>query len=671
MVYRPWKLLPSSEEEVRRLEKELGALPLLCRVLSARGLADKAQEICSLSPLSPYTDMPGMEAAVQRVQQALDNGEKIVVFGDYDTDGITATALLFSFFQAEGANVFYKLPSRQEEGYGLSKIALDRIAKAGVSLVVTVDSGISAVEETAYAKTLGIDVVITDHHLPPDTLPAVAAIVNPMMEGSRFPTPYLAGVGVALYFAAAVEGCAAEELLDVYGDLVALGTVADLMPLSGDNRTLVKAGLLMLQESERPGLRALLAQAGVEGTVTEQTISYMLAPRLNAAGRMGDAVTALRLLLTEDEEEAQALAAVLVQQNQDRQKTEADILCAAMEQVEQDTAYAQEPVLVVWGGDYHQGVIGIVASRLVEKYGKPALVVSVSEGEGKGSGRSMTGFDLHAALECCSGHLIRYGGHALAAGFSLEEKNLPLFRQCINAYARQHWQQEESPLLADSEITLRDLTAEAVADLSRLAPFGVDNRAPLFLVAGAMVDGVWPVSDGKHSRLRLRQGSDTTYAMLFGTGPAALPYQNGDSVDALLSLSIYESARGPMVSARLKDIRPAALGNAHTARVNLLEKYKKGAALEAAEVDSLCATREDVAAVYRAISGRSFAAEDLRPLFAALPAVDAGRVALSAQALLELGLVSAENGTLTPVKMQGKKNLADSPLLAALWKRRA
>ena len=415
---------PWSEEKYQMTlaaqQKEAG---LLAGILAARGITDPAEALTLLSGEEELTDpmlLTDMDKACARILDAIDREETIVVFGDYDVDGVTATALLYQHLKGMGANVKCMLPSREGDGYGLSKNAIQSIHDKGYQLIVTVDNGISALEEAEFAASLGVDLIVTDHHLPHDTLPKAVAVVDPRRADDTSPFKGLCGAGVAFKLCAALDGCPPEEMLDYCGDLAAVGTVADVMPLTGENRTLVKAGLHLLQHSDRPGLLALLDEVGLGGKpVTAENVSYAIAPRINAAGRMDSAVTALQLVLCEDEERAAELAHKLNEINAARQETEGEIAKAAQAQLEAEPAILEDRVILIWGRDWHPGVIGIVASRLVEKTGRPVIVVSIDEhGEGKGSGRSVQGFNLHACIASCEDLLLRFGGHAMAAGLS-------------------------------------------------------------------------------------------------------------------------------------------------------------------------------------------------------------------------------------------------------------
>ena len=649
---------------------------LLAGILTARGITDPAEALTLLAGEEELSDpalLTDMDAACQRIWQAIDNGETIVVFGDYDVDGVTATALLYQHLKGMGATVKCMLPSREGDGYGLSRNAIQSIHDKGYQLIVTVDNGISAVEEAEFAAELGIDLIITDHHLPPETLPKAVAVVDPRRLDDTSPFKGLCGAGVAFKLCAALDGCPPEEMLDYCGDLAAVGTVADVMPLTGENRTLVKSGLRQLQNTDRPGLEALLEEVGLAGRpITAENISYAIAPRINAAGRMDSAVTALQLVLCEDPDRAEELAHKLNEINVKRQETELEIFKAAQVLLEQQPERLEDRVMLLWGRDWHPGVIGIVASRLVERTGRPVIVVTVDEhGECKGSGRSVPGFNLHACIGSCADLLIRYGGHAMAAGLSVREENLPELRRRLNEWAaRECPVLHTAPLECDLPIHLDRVTVDSVRRIDALAPFGAENPTPVFLLQSAVVDGVYPVSEGRHSRLRLRQGNASVYAVWFGMPPEQLPYTMGDVVDAALNLSVYESARGAQLSGRILDLHPAGLGTKLSEQAALVAALRRGTPLTAEQKTLITPDRSHIITVYRELQARRWHAEDLQPLCAKLGEENTGKTLVAVTALEQVGLIATvEKGGanyLELVPAQGKKNLADAPILKCL-----
>ena len=657
-------------------QKEVG---LLAGILAARGITDPTEALTLLAGEEELSDpmlLTDMDKACARILEAIDKEQTIVVYGDYDVDGVTATALLYQHLKGMGASVKCMLPSREGDGYGLSKNAIQSIHDKGCQLIVTVDNGISALEEAEFAASLGVDLIVTDHHLPHDALPKAVAVVDPRRADDHSPFKGLCGAGVAFKLCAALDGCPPEEMLDYCGDLAAVGTVADVMPLTGENRTLVKAGLKLLQQTDRPGISALLEEVGLEGKpITAENVSYAIAPRINAAGRMDNAVTALQLVLCEDEERAAELAHKLNEINVARQETEQDIVKAAQEQLDAEPAILEDRVILIWGRDWHPGVIGIVASRLVEKTGRPVIVVSVDEhGEGKGSGRSVQGFNLHECIASCEDILLRFGGHAMAAGLSVREENLPELRRRLNEWAaRECAVLFTPPLECDLSIHLDRITVESVRRLEQLAPYGAENPTPVFVLEKAVIDGIFSVSEGKHCRLRLRQGNASIYAVWFGMPPEQLPYTMGDVVDAAVNLSVYESLRGAQLSGRILELHPAGFGNAAAEQTALVQALRRGTPLSAEQKARIAPERSDIITVYRELQARRWHAEDLQPLFAKLGEENTGKILVAITALEQVGLIAVrERGgakfwELVPA--EGKKNLADAPILKCLEER--
>ena len=657
-------------------QKEVG---LLAGILAARGITDPTEALTLLAGEEELSDpmlLTDMDKACARILEAIDKEQTIVVYGDYDVDGVTATALLYQHLKGMGASVKCMLPSREGDGYGLSKNAIQSIHDKGCQLIVTVDNGISALEEAEFAASLGVDLIVTDHHLPHDALPKAVAVVDPRRADDHSPFKGLCGAGVAFKLCAALDGCPPEEMLDYCGDLAAVGTVADVMPLTGENRTLVKAGLKSLQQTDRPGISALLEEVGLEGKpITAENVSYAIAPRINAAGRMDNAVTALQLVLCEDEERAEELAHKLNEINVARQETEQEIVKAAQEQLDAEPAILEDRVILIWGRDWHPGVIGIVASRLVEKTGRPVIVVSVDEhGEGKGSGRSVQGFNLHQCIASCEDILLRFGGHAMAAGLSVREENLPELRRRLNEWAaRECAVLFTPPLECDLSIHLDRITVESVRRLEQLAPYGAENPTPVFVLEKAVIDGIFSVSEGKHCRLRLRQGNASIYAVWFGMPPEQLPYTMGDVVDAAVNLSVYESLRGAQLSGRILELHPAGFGNAAAEQTALVQALRRGTPLSAEQKARIAPERSDIITVYRELQARRWHAEDLQPLFAKLGEENTGKILVAITALEQVGLIAVRERSGAKfwelVPAEGKKNLADAPILKCLEER--
>ncbi len=629
------------------LQNKYGLSKLVCDVMCAR---DITQQDTVVDMMGQEFEMPdpmtihGMQNAVDRILYAVDNGQRIVVFGDYDVDGVTATALIYTYLDSIGADVYYKLPSREDDGYGLFPHIIDDLHSKKVDLIVTVDTGISANDAVDRANELGIDVVITDHHLPPDTLPKATAIVDPQQKDDISACKTLCGAGVAYMLICGLECCDATEMLPFYADLAAIGTIADIMDLKGINRHIVKAGLELINNTDRPGLRALIKSSGFEGkTLTAENVAFGISPRLNAAGRMDSAVSALELLLCDDEQEAAERAQELEQQNAMRQKAEQEIAKCVFETIAADQNYERQRVIVVAHEDFHAGVIGIVASRVAERFGKPTIIISLDKnGEGKGSGRSIGGFSLYNAIAHCEDLLLRFGGHELAAGLSIDKENIALFREKINEWAlTQHPMLKRQPLKIDAPVVLDEISTEIVDDLELLAPYGHGNPSPLFLIENAVIEDIYALSEGKHTRLKLRQNNAVIFAVIFGTGPMSLCYSKGDTVDVAVSLSVYEGKTGASVSAKIKDMRPCNMGEEFIHQAELFEALSCDALLTGAQKAELLPQRSDAADAYRLVKA-GVKSTDLRPVFKKLGTQRTGKILVALSAFCELALISHE-----------------------------
>ena len=518
-----WTLRPCPVDEARRLARELGVSEITAGVLVRRGYADPALAAAFLAGEQPTHDpflLGGMREAVDRIRAAIAGGERICVHGDYDVDGICATALAVLTLREAGADVVWHLPSRFEEGYGVAGETIARLAEEGIGLVVTVDCGITAVAEVAEAKALGLDVVVTDHHRPGETLPDCPIVAT---RPSEYPFPELCGTGVVLKLAQALLGLE-HPATTRHLDLVALATIADVVPLVDENRSLATAGLRSLARTSRPGLRALMRSAGVDpATVEAGQVGFRLAPRINAAGRLGRPDVALELILTEDAAEATELANRLEELNRERQGVEERILREATRAIEAwPDAQRRRRGYVVWGEDWHEGVIGIVASRLVERFGRPVVLIAGGGGGAwKGSGRSIPAFDLHGALAACSAELERFGGHRAAAGLSILPERLDAFAEAFAAHADSVLSDEDlrSVTYVDAVVPASALTLDLAQELDRLAPFGLGNPDVTLLVASCEAVEPGVVGDGKHLRFRVRQhGRDAGSAIAFGMG---------------------------------------------------------------------------------------------------------------------------------------------------------
>ena len=606
MKYDRWNLRPSGPAGSRAELERAGLPPLCAAVLCARGVdtVPAASAFLAHGPNllhDPFL-LRDMEKAVERISRAIREQETLAVYGDYDVDGITATCLLTQFLRTLGGQVVSYIPDRTEEGYGLNNHAIDALARQGVTLIVTVDCGITAAQEVEYARALGVDVVITDHHQCKEVLPQAVAVVDPRRPDCSYPFPDLAGVGVALKLALALTAPAQrpQVLLD-YGELAAIGTVADVMLLQGENRALVHLGLERLADCSRPGLQALLREAGCpRGQVpTTVTIGYGLAPRINAAGRMEQAGTALELLLTQDPQRGQELAQELCQLNRLRQAIELEIF-QHCDQLLTHTPALSAPVIVLAGEGWHQGVIGIVASRLAEKYACPAFMISLDGDKGKGSCRSFGGFNLFGALERCAPLLDSYGGHELAAGFSIRRDNIPAFRaalcQLVEEFAGH--QPMESSLDVDCEIPHCSLlSTQDVESLSLLEPFGSGNPKPVFLLRSVCVLSHTDVGGGRHLKLKLRRDGVVMDAIFFSANTAACGIENGQRLDIAFTLQINQFRGNRTVQLQLCDLRPAPTRS--QLERSLFRRLQAGETLSPWEASLMLPQRRDFAHLWR------------------------------------------------------------------------
>lgn len=572
----------------KNIAKALGLNPIVAKLLYSRGYKtpDAAKRfICMEHEMlsNPFL-MKDMELGIERLHKAIKNGEKITVYGDYDVDGVTAVCTLYLYLKEKGARVEYYIPNRACEGYGVSESAINSIANDGTKLIVTVDTGITATDEVLYAKELGVDFVITDHHECRAELPPAVAVINPHRPDCHYPFKELAGVGVVFKFILAYEERyekisgleAGRRLFDKYSDLVAIGTIADVMPIKEENRLIVSYGLRMLEETERPGIIALISASQAKPDsrqdkrkrrtkITSSFIGYTLAPRINAAGRIKSAEMAVELFLSDNMDTATAIAEKLCDANKERQLEENKIIEEAYKKISQIDV-EKYPVIVLDADDWHHGVIGIVSSRITEKYSRPSILVSFkkteaendSEGEiGKGSGRSIKGLNLVDALVHCSEYLVKFGGHELAAGLSVERSKLKDFRDKINEYARENLSKEDMipTLEADAEIDFTDISLGFAEELQILEPYGVGNPIPTFVLRNVYASEITPVSDGKHTRFVFTDGNSYVSAMYFTTSPKETGVFAGDKLDVLFTVDINEWMGRRSVQLIVKDVK--------------------------------------------------------------------------------------------------------------------
>lgn len=607
MKFQKWRIAEPHPEAAARLTAA-GYPCLVSAVLASRGIATAEEAAAFLEheqrlTYSPFL-MADMDKAVERVQRALADHERIAVFGDYDVDGITATCILVDYLQSRGADVLHYIPRRIEDGYGLSVDAIEGLYRKGTRLLITVDCGITGVEEVDFANSLGMDVVVTDHHECKETLPRAVAVVDPHRPDCGYPFKHLAGCGVALKLALALGGPDREEaLFSRYCTLAAIGTVADVMQMSGENRTIVSRGLAAIEHSDFIGLHALLKEAGLAGReITSVQIGFVLAPRINAAGRMGAADKAAELLLCTDPAEAERMARELCALNRERQNVEQTIYSQAEEMIAR-LPDRDRSALVLESSRWHQGVVGIVASRLSEKYSRPSFMIHLNGDTGKGSCRSWGGFNLFAALENCKDLLLGFGGHELAAGFTIEEANIPAFRERMNDYARS-FQGGAAPVsVLDVDVAITHpsaVTLEELEALSALEPYGSGNARPVFCLLGATLLRTQNVGQNRHLKLRLGKGSAQFDGIFFSTVAEDCGCRPGDRVDAAFYLQVNEFRGSRTVQLQMVDLRPSLRPSGREQEsLALAEQCAARPPISARDARRLLPTREQFAAAWR------------------------------------------------------------------------
>lgn len=609
MKYKQWNVASPCPQVQTELE-QAGIPSLLAGLLASRGVRSRAEAAQLLTPVrEPLLDpmlMRDMDRAVARVRLALERDELIAVFGDYDVDGITATCLLTEYLTGLGGRVIPYIPSRLEEGYGLNTEAVTHLAQQGVDLIITVDCGITAIDESALAAELGMDVVITDHHACKDTLPPALAVVDPHRPDCPYPFKGLAGVGVALKLAMAVAGPEqAPAVLERFCDLAAVGTIADVMPMTGENRAIVSRGLRRLNPADRLGLACLIRWAGLgDKPVTTVSVGYTLAPRINAAGRLGRAEVAAELLLTRDPQRADQLAQALCELNRERQAIEGEIFQQCVQLLDETP---QSGVLVLADSRWHQGVVGIVASRLAERYACPVFMICLDNGVGKGSCRSWGGVNLFQLLSTCAPLLESFGGHALAAGFTVREENIPALAAGLRAALAETCKGEALPsvLEVDAVASPNALTVEAVESLDLLEPCGTGNPRPVLVLSGAQVQTMSQVGRGRHLKLRLESRGKTLDAIYFSADGAELGLTPGCRVDVAFYPQINEFRDNRTVQMQVIDLRLAP-SRAQMERA-IYEKFIRGEALTRAEARFLLPERSEFVALWRWLQHQSAA----------------------------------------------------------------
>ncbi len=686
MKYRRWNIAEAPEAAVQQLS-DSGFPSLLSSVLASRGVStvDDASVFLEQEQMLHHSPMlmKDMDKAVARIEEAIAQGETVAVFGDYDVDGITSTCVVVDYLKSRGLKCLHYIPRREEDGYGLGCEPIRSLSQQGVTLLITVDCGITGVEEIAFAASLGMDVIVTDHHECKEQLPAAVAVVDPHRSDCPYPFKHLAGVGVALKLVLALAGESREEaIFSRYCTLAAIGTIADVMLMSDENRVIVRRGLESLHHADFLGIHALLKEAGLaDKPCTSIQIGFVLAPRINAAGRMGAADVAVDLLLSQNAAEAEELARQLCALNRERQAVEQDIFSQALTLTEAMPPQHRH-ALVLSSSVWHQGVVGIVASRLTEKYSCPSFMIHLCDGLGKGSCRSYGGFNLFQALESCSDLLEGFGGHELAAGFTIREENIELFRDRINRCALSFSGGEAPVSSLEVDVLVNrpgQITMEEIQSLAMLEPYGAGNNRPVFCLMGMTVDTLQNVGQNRHLKLQLSKGQHHFPAIFFSATEETCGVKPGMRVDAAFHLQINEFRGTSSIQLQMIDIRPSLLASKNESEaLALCRRVVEGREVSAQEATRLLFTREQSVRLWRALCAalpQDGSAVPTLPFYRNLAAAMGGsesflRTVFALEVFRERGLLSAAAGheeTRFRLCDRGEKvDLTQSPYLLRL-----
>lgn len=666
-----WQIITPDKNAVQALYAGSNISKLCAEVLAARNICsiEDAAKLLNCDGLSDPFMIRDMQLAADIINEAIDSGKPMCVYGDYDCDGVMATVILYSYLSELGADVTFYIPER-EEGYGMNEAAVRQLAEDGIQLIITVDNGITAIKESELIYELGMQLVITDHHQPLEELPRAEAIVDP--HRSDCPSPYkkYCGAGLALLLTAALDGGDDTMALEQFGELAAIATVADVVELSSENRFIVNRGLHYLANTERPGLLALMEKSGVLGKkLTSTTLAFSLAPRINAAGRFGSPIQAVRLMLSEDPEEAAQLAQELETCNHARKQEEEKILLEVQKQIESDPVSLAQRVLVFAGKGWHHGVIGIAAARLQERFGKPVFMITIEENGARGSARSFGEFSVFECLDSCRGHLVKYGGHPGAGGFSLEKESIPAFMAAVQKYAGEN--HKEMPVFtskADKLLLPEDLTLENIGGLSVLEPFGAGNPSPVFALCHAVLKELVPLSGGAHTKMRLIYGTMAIEALLFRTAPEDVNLKPEEMCDLLVSAGVNTFNGRNSVSLIVQDYRRSGVKQAkYFAAYSAYEQFTRGEELSKAYYAAIAPKREELIAAYKCIPETGI---DIDALFMKMQQIDMNycKLRISLDVFRELGLVSIDffHSNVKRLPVNGKVNLEDSVLLGSI-----
>ncbi len=667
MGLKKWQVADFDKNLAKELAEECNIDPIVALIASARGYDNPCdlEEFLSDEPcFSDPREMADIEKAADIINQSIEAGEKIAVYGDYDCDGVTATALLYNYLKVRGANCHYYIPDRFDEGYGMNLNAVKKLFNEHTKLIVTVDNGIVCHEEIALAKELGMRVVVTDHHLPSDILPDADAIVDPHLKHCNSSFKEICGAQVVFRLICVLENKEPEELLPYFADILSLAVVADIMPLTQENRSIVKYGIEKIKTAAATGISALLNVAGVEiSSVNASRIAFGLCPRINAAGRMGSASRAVELLTTDNMMTALGIANEIDADNSKRQQIEKNIFEQAVEIIEKEKLM-YDRVIVAAGNGWHHGVVGIVAARITEKYGCPTVLISVDGDLACGSGRSIEGFSLFNAINSCKDLMIKFGGHDQAAGVTLSPDDIPEFRKRINEYAR--LLDFVPPVISlDCKLNPSALSLDLAFALEALEPFGSGNKAPLFGVFGVVLERITPLSNNKHLRLLFSKGVNSFQAMLFGVSTDNFCFKTGDTLDLAVNVEANLYRGDYSVSVLIKAIRMN--GTDDDILFDSVAEYNNYMSGNEFDIKQVFPTREEVGGIYKKILEEDILPDRIKYIF--MNKLGFAKVCVSLTVLEELGLIVKTEKGLYKAVAGIKTNLANSPTYKQLQER--
>ncbi|MBR3592312.1 MAG: single-stranded-DNA-specific exonuclease RecJ [Clostridia bacterium] len=664
MSVKKWIVGAPDREKAKLLAEECDIDPFAALIAVGRGIDNDGELELLMSDepiLCDPLELADIRIAADYINSAITNNTKIAVFGDYDCDGVVATSLLYDYLKSRGAEVVAYIPDRIDEGYGMNCAAVDKLASQGVGLIVTVDNGISCANEIEYAESLGIKTVVTDHHLPPEELPNAVAVVDPHRKDCPSTFKDICGAEVAFKLVCVLDDKEPEEMLPRYADILAVATIGDVMPLTNENRSIVKAGIRKIKSSSNIGIAAILNMAGVDrNNIDAGKISFGIVPRINAAGRMGSAYRAFKLLTSNNTMDALKIAGPIDDDNVRRQQIEKEIFKSAVKMIE-DNDYQYNRVIVVCGENWHFGVLGIVASRICERYGKPALVLSSENGVAHGSGRSFSGFHLYDAINACSDILIKYGGHELAAGVSVKDDKVDEFRQNINQYAT------TKPLAVpklniDFRLNPAGMSVDMAFAIKSLEPFGMGNPAPIFGIFGVTLEKITAIGGGKHLKLLCRKNGNAFQTVLFSVTPEQFCFMPGDIIDLAVTLDTNFYQDKYNLSIQIKAVKMANIDqDAYFEGKQLFDDFVSG---YDTDYTAIFPTRAEVGSVYKMITAGPISAERLRHVETD---IGYGKTQTALKTLNELELVSLNNGVWVGHTTNQKSDLMNSVTYKKLY----